>query len=143
MVLDAVTSAEDLYYLQFWCKLRLMSCTNIRILSQYFVFQGTIMVLPHWKALDTVWEIVYCISTHKPPCTWSPITSCRKHVSKEGWIPISIQEIKIISLHTSHSSDKRTCKIDGPFELSSIGHLNWMRWVHPNLKLVHLWWSDI
>ena len=138
-VLDVVTSAEALYYLQFKYKLLLVSCTNIFILSQSFVLQGKSMALPHWKVLDTMWEIIRCISTHNPPYTLYHITSCNKHVSKEGWIPISIQEMEILSLHTLHSSDKRTCKTDGLSKLSSIGHLNWMRWVQPNLNLIHLW----
>jgi hypothetical protein len=138
-----VTGVEDLYYLQFWCKLQLVSCTNLHNLWQSFTLQGTSLVLPHWRVLDTVWKIVCCISNHFPPCTWSPITSCSKHVSKERWIPISIKEMEILNLHKSHSSSMRTCKTGGLYELSSIGHQNWMRWVHPNLKLCHLWWSDI
>ena len=117
-VLDVVTSAEALYYLQLWCKLQLMSCTNLHILSQSFVLQGTSMVLLHRTILDIMWEIVCYKSTHNPPYTLSPITSCSKHVSKEGWILISIQEMEILRLQTSHSLDKMTCKTIGLSKLS-------------------------
>ena len=85
------------------------------------------MVLRHRRILDTVWEIVCCISTHNPPYTWSLIVSYNIHVSMEGWIPISIQEMEILNLHTSHLLDKRTCKISDLSELSSVVHINWMK----------------
>ena len=61
----------------------------------------------------------------------------------EGCIPISIQEMEILILNMSHSLDKRTCKTNDLSELSLVGHLNWMKWFNPNLKLIRLWWSDI
>jgi hypothetical protein len=96
------------------------------------------MVLPHQKILDTVWEIIHYILTHNPPCTWSPITSCSIHVSMEGYIPISTQEMEILNLHTSHSLIMRTCEIGDLSKLSSTGNLDWMKSVHPNLNLIHL-----
>ena len=84
------------------------------------------MVLPHRTILNIMWETICCISPHNPPYILSPLTSCNKHVLKENWIPISIQEMKILSSHTSHSSDKLTCKTYVLYELSSIDYLDWM-----------------
>jgi hypothetical protein len=84
------------------------------------------MVLPHRTTFDTMWGIICCISPHNPPYILFPITSCNRHVSKENWITISIQEMETLGLHTSHSSDRLTCKTDVLCELSSIDYLNWI-----------------
>ena len=84
------------------------------------------MVLLHRSILDIMSKIVCCISPHNPPYILFPITSCNRHVSKVNWIPMSILEMEILSSHTSHSSDKLTCRTDVLYELSSTNYLNWM-----------------
>ena len=84
------------------------------------------MVLLHQTTLDTVWGIVYFILLPNPLYILFPIKSCNIHVLKANWIPISIQEMETLGSHTSHSSDKLTCKTDVLYGLSSTNYINWI-----------------